>query len=355
MTAVSAGRRRERVTPRQLAVFTRHLAVLLDAGVPLVSCLDLLARDAPASPLGNAVARVRHDVEGGAALADAMRRQPDVFGRFFTQMIAVGEAGGVLDQVLVRLAAHIEGQARLQAQVRAAMIYPAIVLGIAAVVLTVILWKVIPTFAQLFAGLSTQLPWATRMVIAGSRGFVLALPLAATGVVAGGMLLRRYYATPAGRLAVDGALLQAPGLGSVLRKVSAARVCRTLGTLLTSGVPLLTALDVTARTSGNAAVDAAIVRVRQGVERGETLAAPLRAARVFPAMVVQMIGIGEMSGTLDVMLGKIADFYEADVDVAVGGLLTALEPLMIAGLGLVVGIIVVSMYLPLFDLISQLS
>ncbi len=336
-------------------MFTRHLAVLLDAGVPLVTGLDVLARDGQAPRLTEALERVRRDVESGASLAEAMRRQPDMFGPFFTQMIAVGEAGGVLDQVLVRLAAYIESQARLQSQVRSALVYPAIVIGIAGVVLTIILWKVIPTFAHLFDGLATELPLATRVVIAGSQGFIVALPVLVAGAAAAVVGIRRHYATPRGRLQLDSALLRLPGIGAVLRKVAVARFCRTLGTLLTSGVPLLTSFDVTARTSGNAVIDQAVRRVRQGIERGETVAAPLRATGVFPVMVAQMIGIGETSGTLDTMLGKVADFYEADVDVAVAGLLTALEPLLIAGLGLVVGVIVVAMYLPLFELISQLS
>lgn len=357
MTSVAAivRRRGGRVSARHLAVFTRQLSVMVDAGVPLVQCLDLLAREEPHAALAAAIQQVRRDVEAGASLADAMQRQPRVFGPLFTHMIAAGEAGGILDTILVRLSTYIEKQARLQSQVRSAMTYPAAVLGIAGVVVAGILWKVIPTFASLFAGLEVPLPLPTRMVIAVSHMFVVVAPLllaVGAGVV---VLVRKYRASPTGRLRVDGALLRVPVLGAILRKVAVARFCRTLGTLIGSGVPILSGLDITARTSGNAVIEDAILRARQRIERGETIAAPLRATGVFPPMVAQMIGAGEVTGALDVMLGKIAEFYEQEVDAAVAGLVTVLEPVMIAVLGVIVGAIVISMYLPMFELINQLS
>jgi type IV pilus assembly protein PilC len=350
-----ANRRNRRVPPKNLAVFTRQLSVMIDAGLPLVQCLELLAREEPDKGLAQAISRVRQDVEAGAGLADAMAKQPHAFSPLFTHMIAAGEAGGILDVILKRLSAYIEKQVKLQAQVNSAMIYPAAVLSIAAVVVAAILWKVIPTFAALFEGLQAELPMPTRVVIALSNGFVSMLPLLVIGFFVGGDLFRRYYATPRGRLRIDSYLLRTPLLGPILRKVAVARFCRTLGTLISSGVPILSGLNITARTSGNAVVEAAVGQARSRIERGESIAVPLRATGVFPPMVAQMIGAGETTGSLDTMLGKIADFYEDEVDVAVAGLITVLEPVMIAVLGVIVGGIVISMYLPLFELINQLA
>lgn len=347
--------RRKNVPAKNLAVFTRQLSVMIDAGLPLVQCLELLAKEEPNPRLAAAITQVQADVEAGASLAEAMERQPQAFNPLFTHMVSAGEAGGILDVILKRLSTYIEKQVKLQSQVRSAMIYPSAVLSIAAIVVAVILWKVIPTFASLFAGLNATLPLATRVVIRLSDLFVLALPALVAGGFGLSVLARRYYATANGRLRVDGTLLRVPLLGPILRKVAVARFCRTLGTLISSGVPILSGLDITARTSGNAVVERAVKQARLRIERGETIAAPLRATGVFPPMVAQMIGVGEGTGALDVMLSKIAEFYEDEVDVAVAGLLTILEPVMIAVLGLIVGSIVISMYLPLFELINQLA
>ncbi len=349
-------RRRSRKVPaRSLAVFTRQLSVMIDAGLPLVGCLALLAREEPDKGLAEAVRRVRVDLEAGSSLAEAMARHPHVFSHLFTCMVAAGESAGILDIIFRRLSTFIEKQARLQAQVRSAMIYPVVVLAIAAIVVVVLLWKVIPTFSSLFAGLGAELPLPTRIVIRMSELLVWALPvLLGVGFVLS-IVLRRYYGTAAGRLMIDGALLRVPLLGPCLGKVAVARFCSTLSTLTTSGVPILTGLDITARTSGNAVVEAAVRRARAAIERGETIAAPLRNTGVFPPMVSQMIGAGENTGALDQMLAKIGEFYEEEVDVAVAGLLTVLEPLMIAILGVIVGGIIISMYLPLFELINQLT
>jgi type IV pilus assembly protein PilC len=270
-------------------------------------------------------------------------------------MVAAGEAGGILDTILKRLATYIEKNVRLKAQVQSAMIYPVAVLVIAAAVVGVILWKVIPTFAQLFAGLGAELPLPTRIVIWMSNSFILYMPFVILGGAVGVFLLRQYYATHRGRRVIDGILLKAPVLGIILRKVAVARFCRTLSTLLSSGVPILDGLDITGKTAGNAIIEDAIMATRLSIERGETVSGPLAATKVFPPMVTQMINVGETTGALDMMLSKIADFYEEEVDTAVAGLLTLLEPIMIAFLGVIVGGIVISMYLPIFDLIKKLA
>jgi type IV pilus assembly protein PilC len=278
-----------------------------------------------------------------------------VFDALFCNMIAAGEAGGILDTILKRLATYIEKAVKLKAQVKSAMIYPIAVIVIACVVIGVILWKVIPTFAALFAGLGAELPLPTRVVIALSENLIRFMPIMVVAFVAGGWGFRTYYATEKGRRVIDGVVLKMPILGSIMRKIAVARFCRTLSTLMASGVPILDGLDITAKTSGNAIIEDAILVTRKSIERGETIAAPLKETGVFPGMVVQMIGVGEATGALDTMLGKIADFYEEEVDVAVEGLLTLLEPLMIAFLGGAVGGIVIAMYMPIFDLISKLT
>jgi type IV pilus assembly protein PilC len=270
-------------------------------------------------------------------------------------MIAAGEAGGILDTILKRLAVYIEKAVKLKAQVKGAMVYPVAVISIAGIVVAVILWKVIPTFASMFEGLGAQLPLPTRIVIALSNWFVRLLPFIVIVIVAGVFTFRRYYATYGGRRAIDRMMLKMPILGVLLRKIAVARFCRTLATLVSSGVPILDGLEITARTSGNAIIEDAIMMVRKGVESGLTIAQPLKESGVFPPMVVQMIGVGEQTGALDAMLSKIADFYEEEVDQAVANLLTLMEPVMILFLGVTVGGIVISMYLPLFDLITKLS
>jgi type IV pilus assembly protein PilC len=359
VTKVAPAARKEerykRVAARSLAIFTRQFSVMIDAGLPLVQCLELLSKEEPDKRLAAAIDAVRADVEGGSTLADAMQKRPYAFDALFTNMIAAGEAGGILDTILKRLSTFIEKQAKLISQVRSAMIYPIAVLSIAAIVVVIIMVKVVPTFTQMFEGLGATLPMLTLAVIWTSKKTIVALPFLFVGGIAAGYLFRRYYQTEPGRLRVDAILLRTPLVGKIFRKVAVARFCRTLSTLIGSGVPILDGLDITAKTSGNAIVEGAIRTVRGRIERGETISAPLRATGVFPPMVVQMIGAGENTGALDTMLGKIADFYEDEVDVAVAGLLTILEPALIAVLGLVVGTIIVAMYLPLFDLISKLS
>ena len=344
-----------RVPSRSLAIFTRQFSVMIDAGLPLVQCLDLLGREEPDPRLAEAINHVRADVESGASLADAMRKRPRIFDDLYTNMIAAGEAGGILETILKRLSTFIEKQARLRSRIRAALAYPASVLAIAAVVVTVILVKVIPTFATLFEGLGATLPLATRVVIGASQQTLLALPILIAGLAGGTYTARRYYATNRGALRLDGWLLSMPLAGPIARKVAVARFCRTLGTLLGSGVPILDGLDITGRTAGNSVIERAVRHARSRIERGESIAAPLRASGVFPSMVTQMIGAGESTGALDTMLSKIADVYEDEVDDGVAALLSLLEPALIVILGLLVGGIVISMYLPLFQLVQQLS
>ena len=340
---------------KNLAIFTRQFSVMIDAGLPLVQCLDILGKQEPHKNFSATILRVREDVEAGAALADAMKKHPRTFDALYSNMIAAGEAGGILDTILKRLALYIEKNVKLKGEVKSAMIYPVAVMIIAAVVVGVILWKVIPTFAAMFAGLGAQLPLPTRVVIALSNGMVSYgwIVLLALGALF--YAFRQYYATDNGRHVVDRMALRLPVLGDILRKVAVARFCRTLSTLLASGVPILDGLDITAHTAGNAIIEDAILRVRTGIERGETVSGPLRDTKVFPSMVVQMINVGETTGALDAMLAKIADFYEEEVDTAVAGLLTLMEPIMIAVLGVIVGGIVIAMYMPIFGMISQLT
>jgi type IV pilus assembly protein PilC len=340
---------------KNLAVFTRQFSVMIDAGLPLVQCLEILGTQEEDKNFGTVILMVRADVEGGMSLADAMKKHPKVFDGLFANMIAAGEAGGILDGILKRLAGYIEKNVKLKGQVKSAMVYPIAVIVIAGVVVGAILWKVIPTFASLFAGLGAELPLPTRIVIAASNALVAYMPYLIVGGIAASYGFRRYYETEKGRYNVDRTALKLPIMGAVLRKIAVARFCRTMSTLLASGVPILDGLEITARTSGNAVIEEAIMTTRKSIERGETIAAPLKQTEVFPPMVVQMIGVGEATGALDTMLSKIADFYEEEVDAAVAGLLTLLEPLMIALLGGIVGGIVVAMYLPIFGLISQLT
>ena len=343
------------VPPKDLAIFVRQFSVMIDAGLPLVQCLEILGSQQENKTFAKILLQTRMDVEGGASLADAMRKHPKAFDDLFTNMIAAGEAGGILDTILKRLATYIEKAVKLKGQVKGAMVYPVAVIVIAGIVVAVILWKVIPTFAAMFEGLGAELPLPTKIVIMASNYFIRALPFLVVFSVMFSIAFRRYYATYGGRRVIDRMVLKLPILGILMQKIAVARFCRTLATLISSGVPILDGLEITAKTAGNAIVEDAIMAVRKGVEGGLTIAQPLKESGVFPPMVVQMIGVGEQTGALDAMLSKIADFYEEEVDQAVANLLTLMEPVMILFLGTTVGGIVISMYMPLFSLISQLS
>jgi type IV pilus assembly protein PilC len=344
-----------KVPPQMIAVFTRQFSVMIDAGLPLVQCLEILGSQQENKVFKKALIQVRQDVESGSNLADAMRKHPKIFSDLYTNMVAAGEAGGILDTILQRLASYIEKAVKLNSQVKSAMIYPVAVISIACIVVTIILWKVIPVFASLFAGLGAQLPMPTVIVINLSHfiaDYWWLVAIVITGLV---IAVRRYHATYKGKRVIDGLLLKAPVFGLLLRKIAVARFCRTLATLTSSGVPILDGLQITARTAGNSVIEDAIMATRKSVEEGKTISEPLGDTDVFPSMVVQMIAVGEQTGALDTMLTKIAEFYEDEVDIAVAGLMKLLEPLLIAFLGVAIGGIVIAMYMPMFALIGQIQ
>jgi type IV pilus assembly protein PilC len=352
-----AGRRK--VNSKDLAIFTRQFSVMIDAGLPLVQCLDILSQQQQNKHFQSVLAQVRQDVEEGSTLAAAMSRHPKVFDQLYSNMVEAGETGGILDLILQRLSTFIEKIVKLKRDVISALIYPAAVIFMAVAAVAVIMIVVIPQFQTIFLGLlgpGEPLPLPTRIVVgfsnflAGWGGLCIFVGLIGTAVG-----LRFYYKTPKGRKRIDTLLLKVPIIGAIFLKIAVARFSRTLSTLLSSGVPILQSLDITARTAGNVVIEEAIISIRTGVEQGKSFVEPLRASDVFPHMVAQMIGIGEQTGALDAMLGKIADFYEQEVDAAIANLLTLIEPALIGFLGVTIGSIVVAMYLPMFSLIGKLS
>jgi type IV pilus assembly protein PilC len=350
---------RKKVKAKDLSIFTRQFSVMIDAGLPLVQCLEILAQQQDNKHFQQVLLQVRQDVEEGSTLATAMARHPKVFDQLYSNMVEAGETGGILDLILQRLSTFIEKIVKLKRDVISAMIYPSAVVLMAIAAVAVIMVIVIPQFEQIFIGLlgpGEQLPLPTRIVtgisgfLAGWGGLIILAAIIATVIA-----IRFYYKTPGGRRVIDSLMLKMPVIGQILRKIAVARFARTLSTLLSSGVPILQSLDITARTAGNVIIEEAITNVRVGVERGENFVDPLKATNVFPHMVAQMVGIGEQTGALDAMLGKIADFYEQEVDAAIANLLTLIEPLLIGFLGVTIGSIVIAMYLPLFTLIGKLS
>ena len=329
---------------------------MIDAGLPLVQCLEILASQQENKIFQKVLTGTRAAVEGGSTLSASMRPYDKVFDSLYVNLVEAGETGGILDTILQRLSSYIEKNVKLKRAVKSALVYPIAVLSVAAGVIILLLWKVVPIFATLFLGLGVNLPLPTRIVI-GLSNFVGSIFgfLILAAVVAIIIGLKVWYGTPVGRMNIDRVLLKLPLVGVLLRKIAVARFTRTLGTLISSGVPILEGLDITARTAGNAVIEKALLDVRKALEAGRNLADPLKDTDVFPGMVTQMIGVGEQTGAMDAMLQKIADFYEDEVDAAVKDLLSALEPMMIVFLGVVVGGIVISMYLPLFTLIGQLS
>lgn len=351
--------RRKKVKARELAVFTRQFSVMIDAGLPLVQCIDILAEQQKNAFFKDVLHQVRQNVEEGATLYAALERHPKVFDSLYTHMVEAGETGGVLDLILQRLATLIEKVVKLKRSIVSASIYPTAVILVAVAAVAIIMIVVIPQFQQIFIGLlgpGELLPLPTRIVmgissfLAGWGGLGLLV-----GIIGASVGISFYYKTPSGRWQIDKLLLKTPIFGGILRKVAVARFARILSTLLSSGVPILQSLDITAKTAGNVIVEDAILKVRAGVERGENFVDPLKATDVFPHMVAQMVGVGEQTGALDAMLGKIADFYEEEVDTAIADLLAMIEPALIAFLGITIGSIVVSMYLPLFSLIGKLA
>jgi type IV pilus assembly protein PilC len=343
------------VKAKEIAIFFRQFSVMIDAGLPLVQCLEILAANQENVTFQKALTGVRMSVEGGSTLANAMRGYPKVFDDLTTNMIEAGETGGILDTILQRLAAYVEKAVKLKAAVKSALIYPVSVISIAMLVVGALLKWVVPIFANLFTGLGVELPLPTRIVMSISGlvqhyGILFILLLGAVGFG-----IKQGRKNPAFLLATDKFMLQLPVMGMLLRKIAVARFTRTLGTLITSGVPILEGLSITARTSGNAVLEQSLMKVRKAVEEGRTIVDPLKESGVFPNMVVQMIGVGEATGAMDAMLQKIADFYEDEVDSATKDMLTLLEPILIGFLGVVVGGIVISLYLPLFAMIGKLA
>jgi type IV pilus assembly protein PilC len=344
-----------KVPVKDVAIFFRQFSVMIDAGLPLVQCLEILAANQENVAFQKALTRVRTTVEGGATLANAMRGEPKIFDDLTTNMIEAGETGGILDVILQRLAAYVEKAVKLKAAVKSALIYPVSVISIAVIIVGALLKFVVPIFINLFASLQVDLPLPTRIVMGLSyavSNFWWVFGIAVVGLVLG---IKQMQKSERGRYIWDSFMLKLPVFGMVLRKIAVARFSRTLGTLLTSGVSILEALNITARTSGNAVLETALMKVRKAIEEGRTIVDPLKESGVFPNMVTQMIGVGEATGAMDNMLQKIADFYEDEVDSATKDMLTLLEPIMIAFLGVAVGGIVISLYMPLFSMIAKLS
>lgn len=344
------------VPPKDLQIFTRQLATMIDAGLPLVQCLDILATQSPNPSFKKILTSVKNSVEQGATFSDSLRKHPKVFDELYVNLVAAGEVGGILDTILNRLAGYIEKAVKLKGQLKSAMYYPAGIFVVAIGVISVMMLKVIPTFEKMYEDLGdAKLPGATQFVVNLSHWFVDKWYLlfgGAAGIIAGISAIRR---TESGEEVFDRILLRIPVVGSVLRKIVVARFTRTLGTLLSSGVPILDALDICAKTAGNRVVQAGIMKARDKISEGHDMAGPLTESRVFPAMVVQMIGVGEQTGAMDQMLQKIADFYEEEVDAAVTSMTSLIEPIMMAFLGVVVGGLIIAMYLPIFKLAGTVS
>ncbi|NWJ42139.1 MAG: type II secretion system F family protein [Geothrix sp.] len=348
--AAEGGKSFGKVPPKALAIFTRQFSVMIDAGLPLVQCLEILGAQQDHKGFQRIIESVRDDVEKGSTLQAALSKHPKAFNDLFVNMVGAGESGGILDIILQRLSGYIEKAVKLTAKVKSAMTYPIAVISIAVIVVVVIMVKVIPVFSAMYSGMGSKLPYPTIVCIAISDAIINYWWLILIGI---GMVVigtRQFYKTPVGHLQLDTLLLHLPVLGDILRKVAVARFCRTLGTLISSGVPILEGMDITAKTAGNLVIQNAILKSKDAVEQGRNISTPLAETKVFPPMVVQMVGVGEATGALDAMLAKVADFYEDEVDNAVANLTSLMEPIMIALLGGIVGFIVVAMYMPIFGL-----
>ncbi len=346
---------RRGVSTRDVVIFTRQFATMINAGLPLVQSLTILAQQTENKTLKEVTRTVVYDVEAGNTLADALDKHPQAFSKLYVNMVAAGEAGGILDTILLRLATFLEKNDALVRKVKGAMVYPAVIISVAVIAVAVLLIFVIPTFASMFASVSMELPLPTRIVM-GASDFLLRFWYFLLGaLVLAGFAIRQYYQTSGGKKAIDGALLKAPVMGDLLRKSAVSRFTRTLGTLISSGVSILDGLEITAKTAGNRVIHDAVMQSRASIAGGETIAGPLQASGVFPPMVISMISVGEQTGGLDEMLAKIADFYDSEVDVAVSALLSLMEPIMIVVLGVIVGGMVVAMYLPIFDMVNAIQ
>ncbi|TKJ33160.1 pilus assembly protein PilC [bacterium (candidate division B38) B3_B38] len=343
------------VKQKELAVFARQLAFMIDAGLPLNQALEILGMQQDNKTFQKVLFHVRQDVEAGLSLTDALRNHPRVFNELFCNMVSAGESGGILDTILQRLSVHLEKAVKLRRAIKSAMIYPSVVISVAIAVLIIILWKVIPVFGALFSSLGAQLPLPTRILIQASNflGNYIIFIIITLALVA--ISLRYYYRTYNGRRVIDGMMLKIPVMGLLIKKIGIARFCRTLGTLISSGVPILDSMEITAKTAGNAILEDAILRSRKSIEQGKTISDPLKETDLFPPMVTQMIAVGEHTGELDSMVTKVADFYEEEVDNSVANLLALLEPVMVLFLGVTIGGIVVSLYMPIFSLMGKIT
>ncbi|HEY6084746.1 MAG TPA: type II secretion system F family protein [Nitrospira sp.] len=346
------------LTDKDLVVFTRQFGTMINAGLPLVQCLEILSTQSENKVLRESIAEVKNQVEAGSTFSDALRRHPKVFDDLYVNMVHAGEVGGLLDTILSRLAKHIEKAMKLKGQIKSAMVYPAAIMGVAVIVIAVLMIWVIPIFAKMFEEMSSGkmgLPGPTQLVIDVSNFFQSAWYVVFAAIAAIIFGVKKYYATPKGRLVIDKLLLKAPVVGDLIRKASVAKFTRTLGTLLASGVPLLDGLTICAKTSGNKVIEGALMDARISISGGKTISEPLAKSETFPKMVTHMIAVGESTGALDAMLGKIADFYEDEVDQAVASLTSLLEPIMMVFLGIVIGFIVIAMYLPIFKMASAIN
>jgi type IV pilus assembly protein PilC len=344
-----------KVTTKDLVIFVRQFATMIDSGLPLVQCLDILSKQSANATFRDQLTVIKEQVESGSTFADALKKYPDTFDELFRNMVAAGEVGGILDTILNRLAAYLEKAEKLKRQIKGAMMMPGIIVTVAAVVSAVLLLKVVPTFEEMFAEFGQALPAPTAFVISLSKWMQGNFVFIVVGVVGSIFAYKFAYRTKRGEVIIDGIFLKLPVFGDLLSKVAVARFCRTLGTMIASGVPILEALDICGRTAGNKVIENAVFKVRDGISEGRTIAEPLAETKVFPEMVCQMINVGEATGALDVMLNKVADFYEEEVDQAVDNLTAMLEPLIIVGLGVVIGGLVISMYLPIFSMASAIG
>jgi type IV pilus assembly protein PilC len=343
------------IKTRDVVIFTRQFSTMINSGLPLVQALTILAEQTDNKALAEVTRKVVFDVESGNTVADALSKHPRAFTNLYVNMVAAGEAGGILDTILLRLATFLEKNDALVRKVKGAMIYPAVIMSVAAIAVVVLLIFVIPVFAGMFASAGQALPLPTRIVI-GASGFLRRYWwIMGAAIIVGGYMFKKYYATPSGKLVIDRLMLRMPVLGDVLRKSAVSRFTRTLGTLISSGVSILEGLEITAKTAGNRVIQDAIMQSRSSIAGGDTIAQPLQKSKVFPPMVISMIAVGEQTGGLDEMLSKIADFYDEEVDAAVSNLLSLLEPIMIVFLGVVVGGMVVAMYLPIFDMVNAVQ
>jgi type IV pilus assembly protein PilC len=344
-----------KVKEKDIVIFTRQLSTMIDAGLPLVQCLDILSRQATDKLFASTLSKIKTDVESGDTFADALRKHPRVFNEFFTNMVEAGETGGILDTILLRLSVYLEKARALKGKVKSAMVYPTAIVGIAILVIVFLMMFVIPVFAEMFEGFGGTLPAPTQLVMSMSyftKRYILYFVPAVVVIV---FLFKRFYRTDKGKHMVDALMLQAPVIGPLIQKVAVAKFTRTLGTLISSGVPIIDGLQITARTAGNKVVESAVLTTISSVKEGQTIAEPLGKQSIFPPMVVQMIEVGENSGALDLMLNKIADFYDEEVDAAVSALTSLLEPALMVFLGVTIGFVVVAMYLPIFKMAGTIE